>query len=104
MLKGEVFVGKGVAIINVYDAGTVVMHKITALYHKVLNHSVKTGAFITHRHTIRFIFAGAKLSEILSRLWCNICKQFHDNTTNFRISNADVEKDLKQQLQILKRL
>lgn len=72
MLQREILVGKCAAVVNVDDASSIVMHKVAALYHEILNHSVETGAFVPHRNTIWLVFASAELPKVLSCFWRHI--------------------------------
>lgn len=95
MLEREVFVLKGVSVVDVYHSGAVIMHEVAALYHEVLDYSVKARALESHRNAVRLVLAGTELPEVFSRLWCHISEELQDDPTDFRISNADIEKNLK---------
>lgn len=50
------------------------IHKITALNHKVFDDTMEIGAFIAQRNAIFAVLSGAKLPEIFTGFWYNICE------------------------------
>lgn len=68
VLERKVLIAECVSI-NASDAGAIALHKITALNHEILDHSVETGALVANGNTIGPIFARTKLSKVLSSPW-----------------------------------
>lgn len=62
------------------------------LDHEVLDDSVKRGALVTLRNAILPPLPSAKLAEVLGRLWTNVSKELHDDTTDFGLTDGDVEE------------
>lgn len=105
MFQGEILVGKHIAI-NTHDAGSVTLkegvenqlslvnaktnetrdnyiNKISSLYHKVLDYAMKAGALVAQWHSIRLVFTGAELPEVLGGLWHCVREQLEDHATDF---------------------
>lgn len=66
--------------------------KVTALDHKVLDHSMECAALVADRHTILLILAGAELAEILACLRHNIGKQLDLHPAHLGAADGDVEE------------
>lgn len=46
VFQSKVLVWEGVSVVDVYDTRSIVVYKVSALYHKVFNNSVKTARFV----------------------------------------------------------
>ena len=53
-------------------AGAVVVRKVAALAHEVRDHPVEAAALVAEA-----LFASAKHTEVLCRLWCHVAAQLH---------------------------
>ena len=70
----EVLVLEGSRAVNGGDARAVVVDKVSALDHEVLDDAVEGGPLVPLRNSVPPVLAGAKLTEILCCLRTNICK------------------------------
>lgn len=57
-------------------------HKVSSLYHEVLDDTMEARSFVSYRNTILAVFSCTKLAEVLTSFRCNICKQFHYQSSN----------------------
>ncbi|TGZ45636.1 hypothetical protein DBV15_04718 [Temnothorax longispinosus] len=88
VLQSEVLIWERSTAVDTQHPGAVAVDKIAALYHKVLDHSVKNGTFEAQRHAILPVFPGAKLPEVLRRFRADILEQLKDHATYLRVLHA----------------
>jgi hypothetical protein len=73
MVEFKVFVFK-LGSIDGFTSSTIVVSKVTALAHELLNDTMEGRASITVT-----LFTSAERTEVLGSLWDNVSSEFHDN-------------------------
>jgi len=96
VLEREVFVGE-LGAVDGLTTGSVSRGKITALAHKIGDHTVERGALEMQRlpglsHTL---LSGAQAAEVFCRLRDHIRTQLHDNAAGIVAADGHVEEHFR---------
>lgn len=83
--------------INTLPTRSIARSKVSSLDHKLLNHSVKTGALVVQWLAGDWgvaLLACAERAEVLGGFWDNVGVELKDDTPGWLVIQADVEEHL----------